>query len=78
MIWLGADGYKPSRERDKDGKRYVSADLMSDTVPSPFPVNGKDVEGLTENDLFEKGSVLYVVGNASLYIRDSLGNWVEQ
>lgn len=78
MIWLGLDGFKPSRVRDKDGNRYVVADLMSDNVPLEFPVDGENIEGLTKKDLIDKGTTMYVVENATLYMRNSDGNWKEQ
>lgn len=35
--------------------------LLSNTLPSPLPTSGADVEGLADNADFSVGSLLYVV-----------------
>ena len=61
--------------------RLVEAFIVSDTVPTPLPVNGENVEGLTAKDVFAPFSVLYVVGaNAAnkVYIANESGQFVAQ
>ena len=61
-----------------DGKRYVRAQIFSDTAPNTMPTNGSGIEGLNGDDILEKGSTFYVVGNGKLYMLNSQGTWVQQ
>ena len=63
------------------GKRAVEVLILADTVPDPLPVNGENVDGLTEKDVFAPFSILYVVAaNAAhkLYIANESGQFVAQ
>lgn len=45
--------------------------LLSNTLPSPLPTTGADVEGLANNTQFSVGSILYVVdgtNNSEVYV----------
>lgn len=64
--------------KSSNGERVVKADIMADTVPSTFPTDGTDIEGLDANDTLYKGSSIYVIGTASLYILNSAGSWIQQ
>lgn len=63
-----------------DGKRVVDVTIVSDTVPSPLPVDGSNVEGLTADCVFAPFSVLYIVGSApnKVYIANESGVFVPQ
>ena len=63
-----------------DGTRVVDAFIVADTTPYPLPVNGENVDGMSEKDTFAPFSVLYIVGNASnkVFIADEKGQCVAQ
>ena len=52
----------------EDGKWDVVADILSTDAPSPMPVNGEDIDGLTEKDILAPGSSIYVVSGTELYM----------
>lgn len=62
----------------KNGFRYVVADINADTVPSPFPTDGTDIEGLSANDKLAQGTIIYVISSATLYMAKMDGTFVEQ
>ena len=62
----------------ENGQRVVRADISSDTPPSPFPTDGSEIEGLSSDDVLDKGSTVYVVADGSLYMMDSTGDWKAQ
>lgn len=54
--------------------------LLSDTLPSPMPTNGSEVEGLADDANFSVGSILYVInGNDGsevyVFIDDGFELW---
>lgn len=65
---------------NEDGTRVVDALIVADTPPYPLPVNGANVDGLSEKDKFAPFSILYIVGSASnkVYIADESGQFVAQ
>ena len=65
---------KPS---DENGRKVVVG-LKTDSVPSTFPTTGENIEGLLATDTIEKGSYIYVIESASIYMLNSQGTWVAQ
>lgn len=63
-----------------DGKKVVEATIISDTVPSPLPVDGTDVDGLPADCVFAPFSVIYIVGNAArkVYVANESGVFIAQ
>lgn len=63
-----------------DGTRTVEALVVSDNTPSTLPVTGAGVVGLTGDDRFAPGSILYVVADVTpkLYVADESGAFVAQ
>ena len=62
----------------KDGYRYVVADIVADTTPSPFPTDGTNIDGLSATDKLAIGTTIYVVQTGTLYMAKSDGTFVEQ
>lgn len=63
-----------------NGCRVVEALIVSDTVPDELPVDGKNVIGLSEADVFAPFSLIYVTGEADnkVFIADESGHFVAQ
>lgn len=63
-----------------DGTEIIQAIVLSDTVPSPLPLNGADVTGMNANQVFAPFSLLYVVGeaDAKVYIANESGTFIPQ
>lgn len=74
MMWL--DDFVVVKSGN--GERTVRAGITSDAVPATFPTDGTDIEGLSASDTLDKGSTIYVVANASVYMLDSTGAWKAQ
>lgn len=62
----------------KNGKRHVVANIMSSEVPGIFPTDGTNIAGLTENDILDPGSTIYVINSASLYMMNEEGQFKAQ
>lgn len=64
----------------RDGKRVVEAFIVSSTNPDTLPTTGKDVDGMTENDVFAPMSIIYVVNPDAqvIYIADESGTFVQK
>lgn len=63
-----------------DGTEIMQVMILSDTVPSPLPTNGANVDGMTEKQVFAPFSLLYVVGeaDAKVFIADESGKFIPQ
>lgn len=66
--------------RESDGKRIVEAFIVSDDTPSPLPIDGTNVDGLTSEHIFAPLSILYIVGDADkkVYIANESGIFIPQ
>lgn len=66
--------------RKSNGTEIVRAMVVSDTVPNPLPTNGKNVDGMLENQIFAPFSMLYVVGgtDTKIFIANESGTFVPQ
>lgn len=49
----------------KSGKKMMDCLILSDTVPDPLPTDGTNVDGMTKDEVFAPGSILYVGGTIS-------------
>ena len=63
-----------------DGKEIMQVIILSDTIPSPIPTNGANVDGMNANQVFAPFSLLYVVGEAEskVYIANESGTFIPQ
>ena len=61
-----------------NGNKYVVADIYADTVPSTFPTDGTNIDGLSSSDKLGQGTTIYVVSTGALYMAKSDGTFVEQ
>jgi len=63
-----------------DGTEIMQVMILSDTVPSPLPTNGANVDGMTEKQVFAPFSLLYVVGeaDAKVFIANESGKFIPQ
>lgn len=52
----------------KNGKRHVTADILSSGVPGIFPTTGENITGLNPDDVLDPGSTIYIVNNGALYM----------
>lgn len=70
----------PKGIRAADGKQICEVVIVADTTPATLPVNGKDVKGLSENDVFAPMSILYVTANVEnkIYIANENGQFIAQ
>ena len=70
----------PKGIRAEDGKQICDVFIIANTTPDPLPTNGKNVKGLSEDDVFAPMSILYVVEDAEtkLYIANEAGQFVAQ
>ena len=62
-------------------KGPVKVSIISGHVPSELPVNGKDVDGMTEEQTFATGSILYITDPAAdpkWYMADENGIFIGQ
>lgn len=63
-----------------NGTREVQAVIISNDIPEELPVNGKNVDGLDENDYFAPFSIIYVTADADtkVYIANEDGEFIAQ
>ena len=63
-----------------DGTEIMQVMILSDSIPSPLPTNGANVDGMTANQIFAPFSLLYVVGDvdAKVYIANESGTFIPQ
>ena len=62
-------------------KRMVDCLILADAVPDPLPIDGTNIEGMTADEVFAPGSILYVVGtgtNNAVYLANESGEFVLQ
>lgn len=62
---------------NEDGARELRADISADSY-SGGAIEATDIDGLSERDTLREGSSIYSVADASLWILDSTGTWVQQ
>jgi len=60
----------------QDGKQIVDTFILANSKPATLPTNGKDVEGLDENDVFAPFSMLYALPD-TVYIANEDGAFTE-
>lgn len=63
---------------EKNGKKYIVANIYAASAPGSFPVDGENVDGLSKDHVFLASSTIYVVGNGDLYMLSPNGSWVKQ
>jgi len=65
---------------DGNGHQVVDAFIVSDTIPSPLPTTGENIDGMSANDVFAPFSILYIVNDADtkLFIADESGAFIAQ
>ena len=59
------------------GKRIMDVLILADVDPATPPVDGTNVDGLTENDVFAPFSILYV-NTGKVYIAGEDGAFAPQ
>lgn len=64
--------------REENGKKYITAQIYADSVPTGFPTDGEDIDGLSKDHIFLAESYIYVVGTANVYMLSPNGSWVKQ
>lgn len=60
------------RGMTQDGKQIVDTFILANSNPATLPTNGKDVEGLDENDVFAPFSMLYALPD-KVYVANENG-----
>lgn len=58
--------------------KQIRAFIVSDDTPNPLPTDGTNVDGMVASEVFAPFSIIYVVGNGTVYIADESGEFVEQ
>ena len=56
-----------SCRKSSDNPNLYKVKLISDTALDKMPVNGKDIVGITNSAIFDKGSEMIVCGNQTMY-----------
>lgn len=63
---------------DDNGEIKVSAELISSTTPSQFPLTGEGITNLNEMYRLEPGTTIYVVDAAELYMMNEQYEYILQ
>lgn len=58
-------------------QNYVKATIYADSLPDPLPVPA-DIPGCDSSWKFYPNSVLYITGNANVYLAGEDGAWHKQ
>ncbi len=67
----------------RESKRVMDCLILSDTVPDPLPTDGTNVDGMTKDEVFAPGSILYVggsieEGSSRVYLAGETGEFAAQ
>lgn len=62
----------------EDGSHEVRAFIISDTEPTSFPTNGKDVTNMNETETFAPFTIIQVLNPTGMYILNESGTFVKQ
>ena len=62
----------------EDGSHEVRAFIISDTEPTSFPINGKDVTNMNETETFAPFTIIQVLNPTGMYILNESGTFIKQ
>lgn len=63
---------------DDNGEIKISAELVSSSTPSTFPLTGQNITNLNERHKLEPGTTIYIVDEGELYMMNEEYEYVLQ